>query len=248
MIENNETLSFGDIEFSYEIIRSNRKTISIIVEPDETIIVRAPKDLPDEKIREKIYKKRKWIAEKIQKSREIVKPVPKKRELVSGEKVKLKNKLIRLKIYPVQQKKTNLIFESNILHIFVNKDLSEDKRKEEIKKVLLKWYKEQALDIISKRVQKYAKYLDEKPKDIKVRDQQLRWGSCTKEGILLFNWRIVMAPVSAIDYIVIHELCHLKESSHTPKYWALVESLFPEYRKWKEWLRINGLTLDLQFK
>ena len=88
--------------------------------------------------------------------------------------------------------------------------------------------------------------IDYKPQEIKVRDQKIRWGSCTKDGKLIFNWRIIMAPISAIDYIIVHELCHMKDPTHSARFWEKVESLSPSYRKWKEWLRINGRLLDLR--
>ena len=88
--------------------------------------------------------------------------------------------------------------------------------------------------------------VDFQPQEIKVRDQKVRWGSCTTEGKLIFNWRIIMAPISAIDYVIVHELCHLKEASHSAKFWGMVESLQPTYKKWKEWLHINGRQLDLR--
>ena len=241
-------ISFGDTSFTYSIIRTDRKTMAIVVEPEGTVIVRAPYDVSEETIEEKVKEKRKWVAEKITKTDEIVKPVPKKRELVSGEKIKLKDKLIRLKIHQFDKRRMIVELENNTLHIYVNQHLNESERKEELKNAILKWYKEQAKDIISKRVEKYSKSFDIKPRGIVIRSQQLRWGSCTRDNQLNFNWRIVMAPVSAIDYIIIHELCHLKEPLHSLEFWNLLEAHFPEYRKWKEWLRINGLTLDLQFK
>ncbi len=241
-------ISFGNISFTYSIIRTDRKTMAIIVEPDGTIIVRAPHDLFEETIKEKVKKKRKWVAEKLTKTDEIIKPVPKKRELVSGEKIKLKDKLIRLKIHKYDKKRTVVELEKNILHIYINKNLNELERKKGLKKAILKWYKEQAKDIISERVEKYSKSFDTKPNGIIIRSQQLRWGSCTKDNLLNFNWRIVMAPVSAIDYVVVHELCHLKELLHSIEFWNLIEGHFPEYKKWKEWLRINGLTLDLRIE
>ena len=90
------------------------------------------------------------------------------------------------------------------------------------------------------------KFIEYEPKEIKIRDHKIRWGSCTKEGALIFNWQIVMAPLSAIDYIVVHELVHLKEPLHSTKFWNKVEDLLPNYKRWKEWLRINGSYLDLR--
>jgi len=96
-------------------------------------------------------------------------------------------------------------------------------------------------------VERYSRYLKKEPKEIKIREIKLRWGSCTPEGILLFNWRIMMAPVSAIDYVIIHELCHLQDPDHSAAFWNAVESLQPTYRKWKKWLHINGRQLDLRW-
>ena len=90
------------------------------------------------------------------------------------------------------------------------------------------------------------KLIGKNPISLHLRDTKLRWGSCTKDGKLIINWRIIMAPISAIDYVVIHELCHLKEPKHSPRFWQLVESIMPSYQKWKDWLFVNGRTLELR--
>lgn len=112
--------------------------------------------------------------------------------------------------------------------------------------MLIKRYKEKALNIISNRIDKYLELFDFKPQEIKVRDQKIRWGSCTKDEKLIFNWRIVMAPISLIDYVIVHELCHLEKPTHSANYWDRVESLFPNYKRCKDWLRMNGRNLDLR--
>jgi len=239
-------ICFGNIIINYEIFRTDRKTVGIVVKPDGSVSVKAPVDLGLEKIKETVFKKRKWIINKLQTVQEIKKPIPLKQELVSGEKIRLKNRLYRLKIQLTQNKRIKITFAFKILHIYINVELNPQKREEEIKRALIEWYKEKANNIINQRIQKYLKYLDYQPKDIKVRDQKIRWGSCTEDGKVIYNWRIVMAPVSAIDYVIVHELCHLKEPHHSSQFWENVESLFPNYKKWKEWLRVNGLFLDLR--
>ena len=97
--------------------------------------------------------------------------------------------------------------------------------------MLINWYNEKALNTITNRIDKYLELIDFKPQEIKIRDQKVRWGSCTKDGKLIFNWRMIMAPISAVDYIIVHELCHLKEPTHSAKFWNLVESLLPYYKK-----------------
>jgi len=246
MVEDTNILIFGDLEIPYSITRTKRKTVGIVVEPDGFVNVKAPLDLETQKIHDAVNKKKNWIVNNLKKVQEIVKPIPLKQELVSGEKILLKNNLYRLKITPTPKKKTNVIFAFRMLNVFVNEHLEKEEKQEEIKKAINKWYKERALSIISERIEKYEKYLEIKPKEIKIRDQKIRWGTCTPEGTLIFNWRIIMAPVSAIDYVVVHELCHIQDPTHSSKFWTLVESLLPNYKKWKEWLRINGPSLDLR--
>jgi len=246
MVSEIQSIKYGDKEINYSVDRTSRKTIGIVVEPDGNVIVKAPINIDYQIILETVYNKRKWIAEKVKFTEEIKKPIPLKHELVSGEKILLKNRLIRLKIHTYPNKRSILTYAFKTLHIYINETFSQKEREEDIKRVLIDWYKEKALNIITDRIEKYLELIDFKPQEIKVRDQKVRWGSCTKDGKLIFNWRIVMAPISAIDYVIVHELCHLKEPSHSAKFWHMVKSLFPKYEKWKAWLRINGLNLDLR--
>ena len=83
------------------------------------------------------------------------------------------------------------------------------------------------------------------PGRIAIRDQKSRWGSCSRKGNLNFNWKLIMAPPPALDYVVIHELCHLHEFNHSPRFWQLVAAQMPEYESWKKWLKQHGPELTL---
>ena len=78
---------------------------------------------------------------------------------------------------------------------------------------------------------------------ISIREQKTRWGSCSSKGNLNFNWRLIFAPPEVLDYVVVHELAHRKEMNHSKAFYAIVESIMPDYRKWKKWLKENGGTL-----
>ena len=80
---------------------------------------------------------------------------------------------------------------------------------------------------------------------ISIRAQKTRWGSCSFRGTLSFNWKLYLAPPSCLDYVVVHELCHLVHMDHSPAFWAEVERIMPDYRIWKKWLRENGDTLGI---
>lgn len=96
-----------------------------------------------------------------------------------------------------------------------------------------------ALERIRERLQYYAPRLGVSPGRVAIREQKTRWGSCSGKGNLNFNWKLIMAPPPVLDYVVIHELCHLREFNHSPRFWALVEGQMPDYRAWKKWLEAH---------
>ena len=100
-----------------------------------------------------------------------------------------------------------------------------------------------ALERIVPIVEEEAPRLGVVVRRISVRDQRTRWGSCSARGTLSFNWRLVLAPHEVLDYVVVHELCHLREQNHSPRFWALVEELRPDYRAQKQWLKRHGWEL-----
>ena len=100
-----------------------------------------------------------------------------------------------------------------------------------------------ALARIRQRLDHYVPRIGRAPGRVAVRDQKTRWGSCSRKGNVNFNWKLIMAPPQALDYVVIHELCHLYEFNHSPRFWALVERQMPEYAVWKKWLKTHGADL-----
>lgn len=81
------------------------------------------------------------------------------------------------------------------------------------------------------------------PARVTIREQKTRWGSCSRKGNLNFNWKLIRAPQEALDYVVVHELCHLYEFNHSPGFWRMVESVLPDYEQWKRWLAQHGQNL-----
>jgi len=102
---------------------------------------------------------------------------------------------------------------------------------------------EKAKELIPKRVEYYAPIIGVKVGKITIRNQKTRWGSCSGKGNLNFNCLLMLTPQEVIDYIVVHELCHLKQLNHSPKFWAEVEKILPNYKEPKKWLKENGRSL-----
>lgn len=102
-----------------------------------------------------------------------------------------------------------------------------------------------ALECIRSRLAFYVPRIGRTPGRVTVRDQKSRWGSCSSKGNLNFNWKLIMAPPQALDYVVIHELCHLYEFNHSPRFWQRVQQQMPDYASWKKWLKVHGEDLFL---
>ena len=105
---------------------------------------------------------------------------------------------------------------------------------------LIRWYKRNAKRKFNEKVERYAKVVGVTPRSISIKSFKSRWGSCSAEGDVDFNWVVVMAPNCIVDYIVIHELCHLIYHDHSPKFWTEVERVMPDYKEHKVWLKVNG--------
>ena len=111
------------------------------------------------------------------------------------------------------------------------------------KMLLIEWYSSHALTRLKNKCSRYAKALGVEPASIKVDDYKTRWGSCSSTGNLSFNWRIILAPHSIVDYIVVHELCHMLELNHSDRYWKHVSNIIPNYKECREWLNRHGAYL-----
>lgn len=122
---------------------------------------------------------------------------------------------------------------------------SESKYTPQQREGLEKRYREAAREYIPRRADYYAQQLGVSFERIRIAEQKTRWGSCSSKGTLSFNWKLMLAPPKILDYVVVHEVCHLKEMNHSPRFWKLVEELMPDYKECRKWLKENGSTLQL---
>lgn len=170
----------------YRLVRSERKTIAIQIQPNGDLIVRAPRRMPASAINQFVASKRGWIE----------KHLPKQGDLLPR-------------------------FTEEEIHALA----------------------QQAMKGISQRVEHYAPLVGVAYGNISIRSQRTRWGSCSSAGNLNFNCLLMLTPEKVRDYVVVHELCHRKEMNHSPRFWAEVEKILPDYRESRRWLRENGEAL-----
>ncbi|MGZ3524935.1 MAG: M48 family metallopeptidase, partial [Thermodesulfobacteriota bacterium] len=115
----------------------------------------------------------------------------------------------------------------------------------EVRDLFIEWYKREAKEKIEGRVRYYSDRFRLFPKGTKITGAKSRWGSCSRDDRLSFSWRIIMAPVRIIDYILVHELVHIKEKNHSRNFWSALEKILPDYRERRLWLKENGHRLWL---
>ncbi len=150
-----------------------------------------------------------------------------------------------LEIKEVKSLYFKLEVNNNKFIIYINSDILKDNREVIIKDNLEKFYKEQAIDVLKERTDYYSNILKVAPKNIVIKNQKTLWGSCSSKGNINYNYKIVMAPLEILDYIVVHELCHLVYMNHSKDFWDLVESIIPDWKKRRNWLKENGYKLKI---
>jgi len=221
----------------YSIIRRpKRKTASIVVRPDNRVEVLAPSRMPATIIDALIRQKSAWIRKKRHFNSEIrAGYIPK--TFQAGELFHLLGKAYALRLH--QGKRGIRCVGQELIVSHPSPEPQTTARQ------ISRWYRQQAETHFKSRSMLWAGRVGRQPQLVGVKAYKSRWGSCHHDGRIYLNWRLVMAPEHVIDYVMVHELCHLIHSNHSRDFWALVQSIAPDYREAKNWLKINGLTLSL---
>lgn len=227
-------------DFPYEIIRSQRATADIVIERDGRVLVRAPLTVPDERVEDIIERKLYWIYKNLAEWRDL-NATRVLREYHNGEGFLYLGRSYRL--FLVADQKELLALKNG--RFCLRRDLVEQGEIEAAKSAFRDFYIFRGVERITQRVKYYAPKTGIAQPNIDVRELGTRWASCSPTGNLAFNWKCMMAPLTIIDYIVVHELCHFHHLDHTEAFWNEVDKVMPDYDERKEWLRINGAGLDV---
>jgi predicted metal-dependent hydrolase len=224
------------MQIAYNVVYSKRRTISLIVERDNSVVVRVPEGTSTERIERMIEKKKLWLFEKTQHPRKY--PTKKNhKEIVPGESVLYLGHHYLLEI--VDTEHAALEFDG----VFKLSRTQTDNAS----KLFTAWYVQQARVFIKRRVKQLAIALGVKYNQVLISDLKFRWGSCTPKDNLNFNWRLIKAPPFVIDYIIVHELAHLLEPNHTKRFWNIVAVQVPKHTEARNWLKDNGNLLEVDF-
>lgn len=229
------TTTNGPLPKIDEIIRSKRASFSLEIRPDGRLIVRAPESATDKQIKAIVVQKTAWIH---QTQKKVAKRFPTARQTTfnPGDTFLYLGEQYTLEL--TSRKRPPLALDG----VFLLSRSSQARAKE----VFIKWYREETRQITESLIEKYVKQNGFKVNQVTITSARTRWGSCSGNNNLNFTYRLSMAPLHVVEYVVVHELAHLKERNHSAAFWKEVNALWPDYQQDRKWLKQHGplLTLD----
>lgn len=229
----------GDIDY-HLLPGTERKTTDIVIERDGQVVVRPPAGLSHEQVDEHVASRRFWIYRNLAEWRDL-NAIAVVREWVNGEAFLYLGRSYRLSLQSDQE--SDLKLKEG--RFCLNRNLIDEFGVSAAKKAFEEYYTAKAFQRIKERVAYFAPKVGVKPKSISARDLGFKWASCSSDGALSFHWKCMMATPKVIDYIVVHELCHMHVRNHSDAFWNEIDKILPDYRERKNWLRQHGAALDV---
>jgi len=222
-------IRFGDREITFSLQRNGRKRLKIVVTPELAVEVVAPRTASDDEVRAAMAKKAFWITRKLE-QQAAYHPLPTPRQYISGETLVYLGRQYRLKVETGPKQAAKLRGR----YLVVQVENSSNRR--EVKRSLDAWYKERSRRTISRYMEKCQtitrRHGIPEPR-LTIRAMRRRWGSCSPAGQVTINSNLVLVPVHCIEYVLMHELCHLKHHNHAKAFYSLLTRCQPDWRKRK---------------
>ena len=222
-----------DIEIE-KVIRSRRTTLALEITEQGTLVVRAPLATHDATIHRIVEKHRTWIKTQTRRAKARRFETPPK-TFVEGERFPYLGVPYPLRLVEAQETPLKLTEEFLLLK----------SARPNAREIFERWYRTKALTFITDTARRLAERHAFRFERVKITGARKRWGSCSPKGTLNFSWRLILAPPPVVEYVVIHELVHLVERNHSRRFWRRVESLMPDYKTQRAWLKENGHRLTL---
>ena len=221
----------------YELVRSRnrKKTLTLQIKPDGTVVLLVPYRISRSEADGFFRQKEDWVRRKL--AERSARPGPGERRFAPGEEF-----LYHGEPYPLKLGATG---SGSPLSLSCGVFLLRPDRLDQARETLIKWYRDQARRELPERVALYGRRADLVPTGITITSALSRYGSCSARDRLSFSWRIIMAPYPVMDYVILHELAHIREKNHSGKFWAFLETLLPDYRERRAWFRENGHLLRI---
>ena len=228
--------ALGAIE--YELVQTQRQSMELRLISGGAVRLFTPRRTPLRTADGFVIGRAQWIVDTRRAMREHKERTLAAHPIATGEKVLYEGVPTEIRI--VSAARNRIVHMGELILIEAT-----DTAEEAVREQLRRWLTEQARERVTERLAHFAPLVGKAPGRIAIRDQRTRWGSCSSGDNLNFNWKLIMAPPSALDYVVVHELCHLYEFNHSGRFWQRVERHMPDYQDWKNWLKKNGKMLGL---
>ena len=223
----------GNRRIEYTLIQSSRQNVLFQALPEAGLRVYAPKYLRLRDVDEMVRQRADQLLDMQRRSEARLEADRRAHPVTDGSPILIEGKRCILRLHRGARRSGRLAGEEYHLTL-PNPDSDPD-----VRAAIRATLSTAALTRIRERLDYYAPRIGRVPGRIAIREQKSRWGSCSSKGNLNFNWKLIMAPPQALDYVVIHELCHLHEFNHSPRFWTLVAGQMPDYEVWKKWLKAH---------
>lgn len=229
------------MDLTYQLVRSRKrkKTLSLTVKQGGMVVIQAPYPVPQAEIDGFFQRKLPWIRQKMATlARQIHREMPGGEALAAGDQALFLGVAYPVIINGINLNGGNLTFDGSR---FILSPSTAAAGKDSLRD----WYRQAASSFMPDRVRAYEGIMGCNCRSVRISRARSRWGSCSVDNRLAFSWRLMMAPPAVIDYVVVHELAHIREKNHSPSFWSLVGKICPDYRNQRHWLRITGAGLFL---
>lgn len=228
-------------DIQYQLLPgADRQTTDIVIERDGVVRVRPPLRMTPEQVDETVFSKRMWIYRNMAEWHDL-NATRIVREWVNGESFLYLGSSYRLSLVDAQDEALKL--KDGRFQLL--RSVMTQGGREAAQHAFEQFYKDKGLPRIQQRVTHFATRVGVKAGEVQVKNLGYRWASCMPNSTLHFHWKCLMAPLTVIDYIVVHELCHTRHRDHSDAFWNEVDKVLPQYRERKEWLRQRGANLDI---
>lgn len=238
-------LMIGLESIAYEIRKSPRaKRLRLTVRPGGVEVV-VPKRARDVEIQTFIDSHRGWIRSKVEKYRTLMADHPGPEQLCDGVNIPFRGEPTPLAVVMARRVHPKVV-EGDGFRVELPEGRSIAEHEAAVELALTRHLKRQARDDALSAIERYGPPNGLVPSALHIKDQKRLWGSCTASGVINLNWRLIFAPIDVFDYVVVHELCHLRHRHHQPPFWQAVGEVMPDYGRHRRWLKTNGHLLTLK--
>ena len=231
-----------ELGFAFQILRSaRRRSVSIQVHRGQ-VSIRAPLGVSEAWLVDLLHQKQAWVRRKLAEQQLHLAVPDESREYRTGSELAVMDETLRLVLGQGAQAAVARVGDE--LHLILS-NRARQPQQVQIRALLSRWYQQQALALLSAKTRALCARMGLICSQVSVKATRSKWGHCTSAGAIQYNWQILLAPEAVVDYLVAHEVCHLRHHNHSPAYWALVASVCPDYQALRRWLKQQGQGLRL---